>query len=284
MSQPSIYEIFAKSPEMQKKYADMRSSHGERDSDIYVSTFSRSGTTWTQMVLYQLTTDGDMNFDHMIDVCPWLFYNLIRENEPPQTTDPRILITHESYDLFSKNTKGRFIYVMRDGKDVAVSFYHHKINAKSYEGSFDEHFDEFLTDKYYNWFSHMKEWCENKNEIPILFIKYEDLKRTFDETINRIANFCNIPVNNEILERTRERTSFDFMKAHQVKLGPLPSYFKNQANPPYAVKNQEQFIRSGRIGEGVLQLNSSQIRRYEEKFDEILGHLPAIADYRGDIK
>ncbi len=42
-----------------------------RPDDIFIVTYPRSGTTWMQMILYQLTTDGKMNFPHISKVCPW---------------------------------------------------------------------------------------------------------------------------------------------------------------------------------------------------------------------
>ena len=44
----------------------------ERDEDIYIITFLKSGTTWMQMICYQLLTEGDMDFNHIYDVSPWL--------------------------------------------------------------------------------------------------------------------------------------------------------------------------------------------------------------------
>lgn len=57
-----------------KKLAFLKYSleFGEYDSDIYVATFPKSGTTLTQMILYQMTTEGKMDFNHIYDVSPWL--------------------------------------------------------------------------------------------------------------------------------------------------------------------------------------------------------------------
>ena len=43
---------------------------GERDTDIHIVSHAKSGTTLTQMLFYQLTTNGDMNFEHIYDVIP----------------------------------------------------------------------------------------------------------------------------------------------------------------------------------------------------------------------
>jgi len=34
-----------------------------RNDDIFIVTYPRSGTTWLQQILYQLTTDGNMDFE-----------------------------------------------------------------------------------------------------------------------------------------------------------------------------------------------------------------------------
>src|SRR5689334_3575770 len=43
-----------------------------RPSDIYVASFPKSGTTWVQMICYQLVSGGDMSFRHLSLVSPWL--------------------------------------------------------------------------------------------------------------------------------------------------------------------------------------------------------------------
>jgi hypothetical protein len=262
--------------DIMSRYRELRAAYGERDSDIYVSTYTRSGTTWMQMILYQLTTDGNMDFDHIYDVSPWFYYSARWSIIPTCSPDPRILKTHDYYNFYDANTKGKFVYVIRDGKDVIVSFYHHKINVKGYTGTFEEHFDECVNadyyncvnGDYYNWFEHVKGWLENKNNFPILYVKYESLKNDFDNEVKRIIDFCDIPVNDSILKRTKERTNFTFMKKCSSQLG-----------PPRKPKSHHQFIRKGLIGEGSQRLTNKQKDMFSKKFHETLGHLDLVSEY-----
>lgn len=263
-----------------QKYQKLRERYGQRDTDIYISSFTRSGTTWTQMILYQLTTDGNMDFRHIFDVSPWLYYSALRDAEPAYPPEPRILKTHDEYDFFEKNVRGRFIYVCRNGKDVLVSFYHHRLNVKGYTGSFDQHFDEFLENEHYNWFYHVRDWFENKNNLPILFITYESLINDFDNTISKITDFCHITVDQQVLERTRERTRFAFLKKHAAQLGPRPEHFSGAKQGRYQVKDLNEFIRRGVVGEGEHLLSEQQQERYNQKFDQVLGHIEALQHYR----
>lgn len=267
-----------------QRYQHLRTAYGERDSDIYISSYTRSGTTWTQMILYQLTTDGNMDFEHIFDVSPWLFYNALRGTEPVPQPDPRILKTHDDYSSYSKDTKGRFIYVVRHGMDVMASFYHHRVNVKGFTGTFTDHFNEFIygmeyNGQPYNWFEHVKDWLENNNNLPVLPVKYESLKHNFDNAIQRIIQFCRIPATDEILRRTKERTTFAFLKQHELQLGPVPSQFRRTGDAPYKVKNQHQFIRKGLVGEGRSMLTPRQQEIYSAKFQDTLGHLDFIAEY-----
>ncbi|MDP2135545.1 MAG: sulfotransferase domain-containing protein, partial [Sulfuritalea sp.] len=127
--------------EFELRYRRYLAEFGESDDDILVSTYSKSGTTWMQMILYQLTTDGDMGFDHLFDISPWVYYSALREVPPASTPQPRILKSHDSYARFARGRRGRFIFVVRDGRDVCLSLFHHRRNFKRYDGSFEQHFD-----------------------------------------------------------------------------------------------------------------------------------------------
>lgn len=247
------------------RYAAFMADFGSRDDDIWVATYMKSGTTLTQMILYQLTTDGNMNFRHINDKCPWIRNAASRGLQPADVPSPRILKTHDDYDVFEKNIKGRFIFVIRDGLDVTASYYHHKRNYNNPNVTFNEVFEKSVTQPgRYNWFEFVQKWLENKNNLPILYIRYEDILNDLDATVRRIAEFCDLPVTESIMSRVVERCSFDFMKKHEEKFG------IERSQEPHVY---DQFIRKGKAGEGKKYLNESQKTKFKKRFERDLENL-----------
>ena len=43
-----------------------------RKSDVFIATYSKSGTTWLQHIVHQLRSAGDLDFEEISCVVPWL--------------------------------------------------------------------------------------------------------------------------------------------------------------------------------------------------------------------
>lgn len=209
---------------------------GERNDDIYIATYPKSGTTVMQMILYHLTTDGKMDFEHIYDVSPWIRNASFKKQAPVKLPSPRIIKTHDFYHEFPKKTKGKFIYVYRNGMDVAVSMYHQQKNYNKSDLKFDKFCADYLKRK--AWFKHTKEWFRNKNNFPVLFVKYEDLIQNKKKEIERIIDFCKLKSSEEAIDRAIKYSSFDYMKKHENKFGDQPEENKKVYN---------QFIRKGKV-------------------------------------
>jgi hypothetical protein len=236
-----------------------------RDTDIYIATYFKSGTTWMQMILYQLLTDGNMEFEHIYSVSPWLINEAGKKDGADRINSldkPRVFKAHEPYEEFEPKNKNKFIYVYREGKDVAVSLYHHRKNYNDSGETLDQVFESYFTGGSYNWFRYNKDWLENKNKFNILYVNYADLKNNFEETIQQIAGFLHVNIDEELITRIKERSSFEFMKAHETKFG-------EQAQTQ---KKYDQFIRKGNLGDGD-QLNESQKQAYNGIFKKELERL-----------
>lgn len=241
-----------------------------RDDDIFICTYPKSGTTWVQMILYQLTGDGELNHPHISLAIPDVEMDvLFGPGDIRQYKPPRILKTHQPYESVLKGS-GRYIYVVRDGRDVAVSYFHHYRYYRGYNGTFDEFVELFLKGQavFGNWADHVAGWRKNPDNLNVLYLSYEELVEDLEAGVRKIAGFCNIPISDDQMPRILERCGFEFMKENQ--------YFFDLAVGVLVKKgfrNKREFIRSGKAGEGRTAMNADQLKAYADTFNQKLEDL-----------
>lgn len=238
-----------------------------RPDDIWIAAYPRSGTTLTQMILYQLTTDGSMDFRHLSDVSPWFERTIaIRRWDLERYPSPRLLKTHLHYGPVPKGP-GRYIYVERDGRDVAVSYYHMQLSHRRYGGTFSQFFSRFLRGRvvWGSWFRHVSRWKANPKGLPILFLSYEELVGDLEAAVRKVARFCEIELREEELPRILERCSFAFMKRHEPKFDYHTERLLDRGLESGA------FIREGKAGSGRAVLGKEQARRFDRECSRWFG-------------
>jgi peroxiredoxin len=236
-----------------------------RPDDIFIVTYPRSGTTWMQMILYQLTTDGKMDMAHIAEHCPWFERSMHSAEGFENRPSPRTFKTHLAFHEVPKGP-GRYIYIARDGRDVAVSYYNLYRNYNGYKGTFAEFFEQFMRGNvhYGSWFKHVGGWWKHRNDLSVLFLTYEELTRDLEGCIRRIIAFCHLEVPLEKLPRIIERCSFAFMKQHESKFDPALEMLWESGT------QLNSFLRAGRTGEGARQLVPEQQVRYDHAFRVLL--------------
>ncbi|XP_026547181.1 amine sulfotransferase-like [Notechis scutatus] len=157
-----------------------------QDDDIFIITYPKSGTVWTQnivsLILYESHRDGTENIT-LIDRIPWLEYNIFQVDLTSRPS-PRVTCSHLPYYLVPKglrNKRAKIIYVYRNPKDILVSMYHfHKISVTlETPKDFDTFLEKFLAGKVGNslWLDHIEGWCTHKDDFNILFLSYEEMKK-----------------------------------------------------------------------------------------------------------
>src|SRR5262249_53366710 len=166
-----------------------------RPDDIFLDTYSRSGTTWMQMILYQLTTDGNMDFPHIYEYCPWFEASLRAAGGFEGRPSPRLFKSHLPYHQIPRGPC-KYIYVARNGKDVAVSYFHYYQTYRGYQGTFAEFFDQFLAGKIPpgSWFEHVHGWWRHRHDPNVLFLRYEDLLGDLEGSVRQIIAFCGFEI------------------------------------------------------------------------------------------
>ena len=232
-----------------------------RPQDLFVASYPKSGTTWLQMIIYQLTTDGEMNIPHISCAIPHL------ENAATarlgEMRDPRMVKTHLPYDLVPKGN-GRYLYIVREGLDVAVSLYYHYKRYLHYAGTFEEFFKLFLADKvfYGGWFKHVSDWLRNKRNLKLKIICYENLVNDLWGSIEAIAEFCEIEIDISQKQRILERCSFEFMRKHEAKFDIM---YEGVSLEVARLDGSTRFLRNGKLGDGRIYVNEPSREAYWEQ-------------------
>jgi hypothetical protein len=196
-----------------------------KDGDVFVVTYPRSGTTWTEQMVHLLVNNGEQGEQRLTDAVPWLETLPHRSNgmiEFLKTMPQRRLFTsHLPYPLMPHldNTTAKIIYVARNPKDVAISTYFHNQSKLGYEGTWEEHFQLFLNSDvgFGPYFDHVLPWWQaSQEEECILFMKYEDMKHDHAGSVARLASFLDLNVDSQLIDTVVALSSFQSMTSNET--------------------------------------------------------------------
>ncbi|GLH10760.1 Putative sulfotransferase domain protein [Gryllus bimaculatus] len=264
-----------------------------REDDVHVI----KGTTWTQEMVWLLVNDFDYEGAKektLMHRSPYLeFARFLTEVKKQQflggmdTVDyasklpsPRCIKSHLPKDLLPDQLwtkKPKIIYVAREPKDVAVSFFYHEQLLSSYTGDKDFFFECFYEDVvgYSPFWEHMLEFWKMKDQPNILFSTYEEMKQDLPSVIRRTAKFLGKKINDEQLTRLTEHLDFKQMKKNpSVNVEPALSKMREKGR----IKDDQVFIRKGVVGEGRREMSPEMAARFDERtrrvFNEAVGGCP----------
>ncbi len=170
------------------KVRKMRQEYEDRDTDIHIVSYGKSGTTLTQMLLYQMTTDGNMDFEHLHDVSPWFTWCIMRNWAMPDLEGRRLFKSHDSYYFMSYIKNSKIIFLLRDFLDAMPSNYQQAKNYFNYKGDFEK----FIGERIEGWFEYNTAWLKNEKGLDILYVHYEDLVQDKANTIQKIDKFIHV--------------------------------------------------------------------------------------------
>jgi hypothetical protein len=239
------------------KFLRGRASFDPRPDDVYVASYPRSGTTWTQVIAYLLVSGAsDFHFRHLAEVSPWweraLAHRTGAAAELRALPGPRVLKTHLPYGWLPPGA--RYLYVWRNPEDVAVSYYYLYRRYLRFDGSFGDFFDRFLRGdlQYKSWFRHVAGWEAHRNNPRVLFIPYDEMRAETGAWVRRIADFLDIDVTDARCEQIVQKTDFGAMKAAEDKFD-----YAHELLHELQVRGGA-FLREGKVSRGQGHLSPDQ--------------------------
>ena len=265
-----------------------------RRGDIVISTRSKSGTTWMQMICALLVFQTPELPAPLATLSPWLDWLITPRDEVfarlEEQKHRRFIKTHTPLDGIPLNPMATYIVVGRHPLDLAVSLYHQGSNIdRDRVRQLVGHSGEApaggarlprppLREWLLSWIESDGKAAEQLDSLPgvlwhlsdawarqadpglngptVLLVHYADLAADLGGQMRMLADVLGITVPEEKWPGLVHAASFEQMRAHAHQQAP---------DPAGVLKDPVAFFRRGKSGEGTQLLTARELAGYQAR-------------------
>jgi hypothetical protein len=204
------------------------------EEDIFIVGYPKSGNTWFQNLVAGVVYG--MNPLYSPDtLVQELVPDVHQKRYYKRFWTPMFFKSH----LLPQPDYKRVIYLLRDGRDAMVSYFHFLTALKGHELDFAE-MVKYGEGLYCKWHVHVDAWMTNPYGAETLTISYEDLKNDTVRELQRFCNFVDVDRDPLWLKEVAENAAFEKMQ-NKEKAGQI--YMDNPLWP-----KDKLFNRRGVVG------------------------------------
>jgi hypothetical protein len=162
--------------------------------DVFLVSYPKSGNTWVRFLIANLVhQDQPVTFLNIESCLPSIY--IFPDRKLRRLPRPRILKSHECFVPRYPSV----IYVVRDPRDVAISYYYYNIKKKllSQDWLLEQYIPLFIADEVDMrsgpWGDHVMSWVSMRgNHERFLLLRYEDMIANTEAELVRVADFLGL--------------------------------------------------------------------------------------------
>jgi len=257
---------------------------------VWLASYPKSGNTWMRAFLHNLLADAARPFDINRlgeltggDVEARLYEELagqsatglspeqiaalrpaVQERLAAEAPGSRFVKTHSAMlnlagiPAINLSVTAGAIYIVRDPRDVALSFAHHLgrpvddvVELMARENAMSDSVPGMVADFLGSWSQHVLGWTARPSP-GLHVVRYEDMLAEPQRSFGAVAAFLRLEARRERLERAIRHASFKVLAGQETRAG-----FREKSAAA------ERFFRSGRAGGWRDALTADQVARIE---------------------
>ena len=233
-----------------------------RSTDVFLCTYPNAGTTWLGFLLGQLLRQDkseSLNLKSFEKYVPDVNLRYTKRGslaEFAALAPPRFFRCHAAFD----ENLPRVIYVLRDPRDVMLSYWHfEKLMKKDFTLSLAEYLQR---DDHWpcEWDQHVASWLCPRRHPNLLVVKYEQMHEKTADVLGEVLDFSGLRFSDEQIAQAVEDSRFEKMRGAEEKFGVQG----------VAGDSNERFVRKGKKGSWRDEMSEEEVRILEEKYGETM--------------
>lgn len=261
-----------------------------RPGDIVVSTRTKHGTTWTQMICALLVFGTPDLPAPIAELSPWLDWTTQPQPDVfarlAAQEHRRFIKTHTPLDGIPLDPDVTYLVVARHPLDAAVSLYHQRANIDRVRWAeltgneapdpnapqptrhdalvawIDLDLDQYGSlDFLRGVVHHYSDAWARRNEANVVLLHYDDLQRDLDDEMRRLADRLGIRVDEAVWPTLVAAARFDAMRDRADEAVP---------DRTGVIRSPQGFFRSGRSGGHLEVLSASELAHYDERITALV--------------
>lgn len=187
-----------------------------RADDVVIASYPKSGSTWVRFILTKLLArEAEVDFLQAQLQVPEISKHAQAQGVNYELlASPRFMRTHaECYAACP-----RAVYLLRDGRDVMVSYYFHFQKFHEFTGTLFEFLESDRRPS--EWNEHVDSWIFNNAALDrMCVIRYEDLLQDTARELRKLVDFGGLKTGDAELRRAIDECTLEKMKAVEKKKG-----------------------------------------------------------------